>query len=488
MAVKIISNGRKNMYDVIIIGGGVIGCLIARELSRYKIKIAVLEKENDISNGTTKANSAIIHAGYDAKIGTLKAKFNVEGNAMMDKVCKELGVPFKRIGSLVLAFNEEELEIIENIYENGLKNNIPNMELLNQECVKKIEPNLSDSVLGALYAKTGGIIGPWELAIAALENAIDNGVELFLNNKVEKINAGESHFVITTNEKEYNSKYVINCAGVFADEIHKMVAKLNYKITARKGEYYLLDKSAGDTVKHIVFQCPNDLGKGVVVLPTVHGNLLVGPDANFIEDKLDVSTTEENMNYVRKTASKSTESIPFKSVITSFSGLRATSNTGDFIIKEVEDVEGFFDVAGIESPGLSASPAIAKHVADMVVKKNQSIVENPKFNPLRRQNTVFMELSDEEKNDLILKDSRYGRIICRCENITEGEIVDAIHRNAGAMTIDGIKRRVRPGSGRCQGGFCAPKVMEILARELGIDFTEVVKDSLNSDIAIGKTK
>ncbi|MFB0971915.1 MAG: FAD-dependent oxidoreductase, partial [Neofamilia sp.] len=282
--------------------------------------------------------------------------------------------------------------------------------------------------------------------------------------------------------------YVINCAGVYADEIHNMVAKPSFSIRPRKGQYYLLDKTAGETVNHVVFQCPSDFGKGVVVLPTVHGNLLIGPDANFVDDKDDVSTTGEDMEYVAKTASKSVVNIPFRSVITSFSGLRATPNTGDFIIEEVEEVDGFFDVAGIESPGLSAAPAIGKYVANLVIEKDDLIKEKSDFNPKRREHIVFMELDDEEKKSLIMEKPEYGRVICRCENITEGEIVDAIHRNAGATTVDGIKRRVRPGSGRCQGGFCAPKVMEILARELGIDYTKVVKDSPNSNIAIAETK
>lgn len=476
------------MYDVIIIGAGITGSLVARELSRYDLKIAVIEKENDVSNGTTKANSAIVHAGYDASPGSLKARFNAEGNFMMDKLCKELDVPFKRIGSLVVAFCKMDMKTVDHIYENGIKNQIPNIKILNKEEVHALEPNLSDEVVGALYAETGGIVGPWELAIAALENAMDNGVEVFLNNKVQSIKKEGDFFIVNTDKEEYRSKYVINCAGVYADEIHNMVAKPSFSIRPRKGQYYLLDKSAGNTVNHVVFQCPNDFGKGVVVLPTVHGNLLVGPDATFIDDKDDVSTTGEDMDFVAKTASKSVENIPFRSVITSFSGLRATPDTGDFIIEEVEEVDGFFDVAGIESPGLSAAPAIGKYVSKLVVEKDRSIKEKLDFNPIRREHIVFMDLSDEEKNKLIMEKPEYGRIICRCENITEGEIIDAIHRNAGATTVDGIKRRVRPGSGRCQGGFCAPKVMEILARELKVDFKEVVKDSPNSNIAIGETK
>ncbi|MBC8589813.1 NAD(P)/FAD-dependent oxidoreductase [Wansuia hejianensis] len=476
------------MYDVTIIGAGIVGTFIARELSKYQLNILLLDKENDVANGTTKANSAICHAGYDAEPNTLKARFNVEGNKMMEDICRELDVPFKRIGSLVVAFSQEEMVTIEELYQRGIANNVPNLKILNKKELVEKEPNISPNAVGALYAPTAGIMGPFELAFALAENAVDNGVELLLNNEVKKIDKLEEGYRIYTNNKEIDTKYVVNCAGVYADEIHNMVAEPQFKIVPRRGQYFLLDRIAGSTVNSVIFQCPVKNSKGVVVLPTVHGNLLVGPDAQDLDDKEDRDTTDDRLEYVRKSAYKTSEKIPFNTVITSFAGLRASPDTKDFIIGEIKGTKGFIDVAGIESPGLSASPAIGKYVAQLLKNIDGSFKENPEFKSTRKRAIHFMELSNEEKNEIIKKDPRYGRIICRCENITEGEIVDAIHRNVGGTTVDGIKRRVRPGMGRCQGGFCQPRVIEILARELGKDFTEIPKDGLNSNIAIRETK
>lgn len=476
------------MYDITIIGAGITGGFIARELSRYDLKVLVLEKENDIANGTTKANSAIAHAGYDTEPNSMKAKLNVEGNKMFDYICEELDVPFKRIGSLVVAFSDEEKVTINELYKRGVTNNVPGLRILDRDELLQKEPNLSESAVEALYAPTAGIMGPWELAIGLMENAMENGVELLLNSEVINIDKLDSGYKVYTKDKEIKTRYVVNCAGVYADKIHNMVASPTFTITPRRGQYFLLDKTAGDFVNSVVFQCPTKVSKGVVVLPTAHGNLLVGPDAELIEDKSNVETTDDRLNYVRSTAKKTSEKIPFNQVITSFSGLRASPNTGDFIIQEVEEAKGFIDVAGIESPGLSASPAIGKYVVELLKKIDGNFKEDNTFNPTRRKMIHFMSLSQEEKHEIIKKDPRYGRIICRCENITEGEIVDAIHRKAGATTVDGIKRRVRPGSGRCQGGFCQPRVIEILARELDKDITEIVKDRLNTNIATGETK
>ncbi|NLY45808.1 MAG: NAD(P)/FAD-dependent oxidoreductase, partial [Tissierella sp.] len=342
--------------------------------------------------------------------------------------------------------------------------------------------------VGALYSPTAGIFGPWELAIALMENAMENGVELSLNSEVINIEKLEGSYKVYTRDKEITTKYVVNCAGVYGDKIHNMVASPSFTIKPRRGQYFLLDKMAGNTVNSVIFQCPTKVSKGVVVLPTVHGNLLIGPDAEDIEDKSNTETSKDRLNYVRTTATKTSDKIPFNQVITSFAGLRASPDTKDFIIQEVEEAKGFIDVVGIESPGLSASPAIGKYVANLLKEIDGNFKENHKFNPIRRKMIHFMDLSQEEKREIIKKDPRYGRIICRCENITEGEIVDVIHRKAGATTVDGIKRRARPGSGRCQGGFCQPRVLEILARELNIDITKVNKDGLNTNIATEKTK
>jgi len=476
------------MYDVAVIGAGIIGTFIARELSRYDLKIALIEKDTDIANGTTKANSAIVHAGYDAEPGSLKAKLNSKGNPMFDKVCEEMDVPFKRIGSLVIATNEEEMESIRALYERGLKNNIPDMKLLNREEVREKEPNINEEVVGALYAPTAGIVSPWELAVALAENAADNGAEIRLESEVIDIKKRDNSYIIQMEQDSIEAKYIINCGGIYADKISEMAGDKSFKIYPRRGQYNILDKSAGNIVNHVIFQAPTKLGKGTLVTPTVHGNLLVGPDAEDIDDKENISTTSEGIDFVRQVSRKTTKKIPFGATITSFSGLRARPSTGDFIIEESKEAKGLINVAGIESPGLSAAPAIAEYAIDILKEIAGGLKKKEDFNPRRKPVIRFMELSDIEKARLIKKDPRYGRVICRCESITEGEIVDVINRNAGAKTVDAVKRRARPGMGRCQGGFCGPRVMEILARELGKDIKEIVKDSRASNILIEETK
>lgn len=473
------------MYDIAIIGAGVIGASIARELSRYKLKVALIEKENDVSMGTTKANSAIIHAGYDALPNTNKGKFNALGNAMFDDLCKELDVPFKRVGSYVLAFSHEEVRTLEELLQRGIDNQIPNMAIVDREELLKREPNLNPEVVAGLYAPTAGIIGPWELTIALAENAVDNGVDLLLNHEVLAIDK-KVHFNIETNQGLIEAKLVINCAGVYADQIHNMIAKESFKISAWKGQYYLLDKMTKPLLTSIMFQCPTEKGKGVLVLPTVHGNTLIGPDSELFDDKDDVETDSQNLEFIKDKAYKTVVDLPMNRVITSFAGLRAKPSNHDFIIEETE-VKDFIDVAGIESPGLSSAPAIALYVKDMVLDK-MHVEEKSDFNPIRKAVPHFMDLSDEDKKTLIAKDARYGRIICRCELITEGEIIDAIKRPLGATTVDGVKRRVRPGMGRCQGGFCGSKVMEIISRELKKDIKSIVKDKNKSYIITGETK
>lgn len=476
------------MYDIIIIGAGISGTTIARELSRYDLDVLVLDKDNDISNGTTKANTALVHAGYDAPIGSDMAKFNVEGSAIYEALCKELDVPYERVGSLVIGFNEEDKETIKSLYEQGVENGVPEMSIIDRDEILKLQPNISDKACTALYAKTAAIVGPWELAVALMENAMDNGVELKLNTEVLDITKQEEIFTLNTNNGEFQSKMVINAAGLFADEISHMISKEDFTIDPVKGEYYLLDKSVGDLANMTLFQCPSPSGKGVVVAPTTHGNILIGPNSELIDNKEDLTTTYDYLDFVKEQAKITIKDIPFDKTITTFSGLRASSSTGDFVIGETEDVKGFINVAGIKSPGLSAAPAVALHVKEIVLDILEDVELNKSFIPIRKQQIKFAELSDEEKSELIKKDSKYGHVICRCETITEGEIVDSIHRNAGATTVDGVKRRVRAGMGRCQGGFCLPKVIEILARELDEDMTDIVKDSPDSYILTEKTK
>lgn len=474
------------MYDVLIIGAGIMGASISRELSKYKLKTLILEKENDVADGTSKANSAIIHAGYDAKEGTLMAKYNAKGNEMYSKIAEELDIPFKRIGSFVLAFSEEEKEHLNMLYERGLKNGVTQMEILNFEEIKRIEPNISDSVVAGLYAKTAGIIGPWEATIGMIENAMDNGVELVLNSEVIAIEKKDNFYkVIDSKGNIYESKVIINCAGVYTDKVHNFVYPCEYKIIPRRGQYFVMDKNEGKKVNSVIFQCPNKLGKGVLVTPTVHGNLLLGPDSQDILDKEDKATTTEQLEFIKERATKSVKNISLREVIRTFAGLRAESDTEDFVIKNTNN---FIDVAGIKSPGLSAAPAIAEDVSQMVIEILKTPPKKENFNPFRRKQIRFMELSNENKKEIIKKDSSYGRIICRCENITEGEIIDSIHRNIGATTVDGVKRRCRPGMGRCQGGFCGPRIQEILAKELNKPLESIVLDGENSYILTGETK
>ncbi len=476
------------IYDVAVIGAGVIGSFVARELSRYDLSIALIDKDSDVANGTSKANSAIVHAGYDAKEGTQKAKFNAKGNEMYERVCKELDVPFKRIGSLVIATNEDEMEHVKMLYDRGIENCIPGLKVLNQQEVRALEPNIDEQVIGALHAATCGIVGPFELTIALAENAVDNGAELLLNSEVVDLTRVDGFFnILLGNGKRVKAKYVINAAGVYADKINNFISNDKIEIIPRRGEYFVFDKEAGTLVNSVIFQCPTKLGKGVLVTPTVHGNMLVGPSAENIEDKEGIDTTQEGMSFLREKAGKTTKKILFNKVITSFAGLRAVAKSGDFIIGESSDVEGLINVAGIQSPGLSSAPAIAEYIVDMIKKKVPNLKESETF-VNRREQIRFMELSDVEKQEVINKDKRYGNIICRCEWITEGEIVDAIHRNAGARTVDGIKRRVRPGMGRCQGGFCGPRVLEILARELDVSPQEIIKSNEGSNILSGVSK
>lgn len=476
------------MYDVAIIGAGIAGTFIARELSKYKLNTVVIEKENDISSGSTKANTGIVHAGYDAKPGTKMARFNVKGNTMFGNICKELDVPFEKIGSLVVGFDGEDMETIEGLYKRGKKNGVSELEIIDRERIKELEPNIGEEVVGALYAPTAGIVGPWELAIALAENAMDNGVELFLNTKVEDIEEKDGIYKIKTNKKEIEAKYIINCAGVYADEISKMVGEDTFKITPRSGQYYLLDKTAGGIMNTVIFQSPRKFGKGVVVSPTAHGNIIVGPDNEVAKNKDDTETTGHRLRIIRETAEKSIKGIPFNKNITNFAGVRAEPDLGDFIIEEAKEAKGFINVGGIKSPGLTSAPAIAEYVVDILRNIVDDLEEKNDFNPRRKEVIHFEELSDEEKAELIKKEPSYGRIICRCEAITEGEIIDCIKRNAGATTVDGVKRRARPGSGRCQGGFCMPRVMEILSRELNEDITEIVKDGTDSYILTESTK
>ena len=463
------------MKDVIIIGAGVSGCAIARELSRYQLDICVLERESDICEGTSKANSGIVHGGFDAKPGTLKAKLNVLGNSMMDEMSKKLDFEFKRNGSMVVCQNEMGIPALEKLLEQGKENGVKGMKILKREQALELEPNLADGVYAVLYIPSGGIVCPFGMNIAYAENAAQNGVEFKLGTEVQLIERVGQDYRIQTNQGVFETKYVINAAGVYADVFHNMVSELKIHIMPRRGDYCLLDKTAGDLVRHTIFQLPTEKGKGVLVTPTIHGNLLLGPTAIDIEDKEATATTAKGLHEVLEKCTKSVKNIPFKQVITSFAGLRAHEEHGEFIIGEVEDAKGFIDVAGIESPGLTSAPAIGIYVRDILAEKME-LKEKENFVEERKGIVRFLDLPKEEQNRLLQKNQAYGQIVCRCEQITEGEILDAIHRPLGATTLDGVKRRTRAGMGRCQAGFCTPKVMEILARELHLELKDIRKN------------
>lgn len=475
------------MYDVCIIGAGVSGCAVARELSRYQVKACVIEKCEDVCCGTSKANSAIVHAGFDAPEGSLMARLNVQGNERMEQLSKELDFPFQRNGSLVVCLDERELPKLQALYEKGVKNGVKGLQILTREEALAMEPNLTDAVVSALYAPAGGIVCPFLMTVALAENANTNGVEFRFDTEVENIRREDGHYLIETNQGNLKSRCVVNAAGVYADVVHHMVSSTKMKITARKGEYCLLDRSAGGHVSHTIFMLPTPMGKGVLVSPTVHGNLIVGPTAADIEDKEGTNTTREGLDELMAKAELTVKNLPFRQVITSFAGLRAHEDGNEFIIGEAADAKGFIDVAGIESPGLSSAPAIGVMVAELLRDK-MGLQEKENFIAKRKGILNPSALSLKERNELIQKNPAYGTIICRCESVTEGEIIDAIRRPVGARSLDGVKRRTRTGMGRCQSGFCSPRTMEILERELHLGMEQITKSGGSSKIVAGRTK
>lgn len=472
-------------YDVVVIGGGVIGCAVARELSRYQLKICVVERAEDVCSGTSKANSAIVHGGFDAEPGTLKAKFNILGSRMMEELSKELDFDYRRNGSLVLCFAQEDRPALQALYDKGIQNGVEGMSIISGDEVRNMEPNIEDTVVAALHVPSGGIVCPFGMTIALAENACENGVEFRFLTEAEGIEKTTEGYRILTNQGELTASCVVNAAGVYADVMHNCVSKKKLHITARKGDYCLLDKEAGALVSHTVFQLPTRMGKGVLVSPTVHGNLLTGPTATDVEDREQTATAAEELDSLISRAALSVKNIPFRQVITSFAGLRAHEDGDDFVIGEAEDAPCFFDAAGIESPGLSSAPAIGRWLAEKVAERLNA-VKKEAWNGIRKGIVRPEQLSREERAELIRKNPAYGTIICRCEGISEGEIVDAITRTLGARSLDGIKRRVRQGMGRCQAGFCTPRTMEILSRELGISMEEVCKNVPGSEMLKGE--
>ncbi|MBE7029846.1 MAG: NAD(P)/FAD-dependent oxidoreductase [Ruminococcaceae bacterium] len=473
------------MYDVAIIGAGVVGAMIARSLSRYDVTVCVVDKEHDVAMGATKANSAIVHAGFDAECGTLKALLNVRGAKMMGALCEELGVKYRNNGSMVIGFDEEDRKTLQILLERGIQNGVEDLGIVEGKELKELEPNLSDRVQCALYAPTAGIVCPYELTVAAMGNAMDNGADLRLGFSVEKIESTDEGYVLSCGDERIVSRIVINAAGLYADKIAQMVGDDTFHIHPRRGEYILLDKECGNLVSHTIFRTPSKMGKGILVTPTVDGNLLLGPTSVDMEDKEDKCTTAEGFSKIIAEACENVDGIPMGKTITSFCGLRATGSTGDFIITAPR--KGFIHVAGIESPGLSASPAIAEYVCDML-KKEMTLTEKSDFCAKRAPMHAFREMSIQQKNEVIKKDPAYGKIICRCEMVTEGEILAAIRTNPKPHDLDGVKRRTRAQMGRCQGGFCSPYIVELLANEMNVPYESVTKSGGTSIINIGKTK
>lgn len=474
------------MYDVAIIGAGVVGGMIARELSFYNIKVCLLEKENDVATGATKANSAIVHAGFDAKEGSLKAKLNVRGSKMMPEIAKALGVKYINNGSLVVGFNEEDEKTLEGLLNRGNANEVEGLRILNRNEILEIEPNIGKDVTCALYAPTGAIICPYDLAVSAIGNAMDNGAELKCNFEVTDIEGKGDFYTLKSENEKVDARFVVNCAGVYSDKVARLAGDDTFDVHPRRGEYVLLDKDCGKLISHTVFVTPSKMGKGILVSPTVDGNLLLGPTAVDGEDKTDKSICPDFFSSIYSVAERSVCGIPKNKTITSFCGLRSVGSTGDFIINT--PMERFVNAAGIESPGLSASPAIAEYVRELLAESGLALEK--KENPIttRRSMHAFRDATREEKNLMIKQNPAYGRIVCRCEGVTEGEILDAIRINPKATDLDGVKRRTRAQMGRCQGGFCSPYIIELLSKELDLPYEKITKFGGESYVATGKTK
>ena len=474
------------MFDVAVIGAGVVGALVARELSRYELDICILERMGDVAMGATRANSAIVHAGFDAKEGSLKAKLNVRGSELMESVCAELGVKYNRCGSLVVGFGDEDEKTLSELLVRGEENGVRELRIVKGEELRALEPNLGDGVTAALFAPTGAIVCPYELCMAGVGNAMDNGAMLKLNFEVSKIEKTECGYKIYSASGEcVEARYVINCAGVYSDEVAALAGAGGFTVRARRGEYMLLDRECGSHVTHTVFRCHSKMGKGVLVTPTVDGNLLLGPTAEDIDDKENTETTKAGLDKLAALAAEQVKNIPMRGVITQFTGLRATGSTGDFIIN-IKD--GFMNVAGIESPGLSSAPAIAEYVRELLSGAGLELAPKADFNPTRRPMHYFREADVDTKNEIIAKAPEFAHVICRCETVTEGEILEAIRTNPKPSDVDGVKRRTRASMGRCQGGFCTPYIVELLSRELGVPYESVTKFGGESYINVGKTK
>lgn len=466
-------------FDVVIVGAGVIGCSVARYLSKYKAKVLVIERHNDVGEETSKANSAIVHSGYDPLPGTKKAYFNVKGNKMMEQVCEELDVPFKKIGSLTVAFNDEEIEALNELMIRASKNDV-DAKIIDHDELLKMEPNLNPEAKRAIFCKDAGIVSPFNLCVNLMENAMNNEVKLHLNEEVKDIKHEDDLYKVITDKGEYVTRSVVNASGLHSDEIAHLVGADNFRVIPRKGEYYVLDHFDDNWIKHTLFLCPTKVGKGVLVSPTTSGDYIIGP-SNEDNDKTDTSTHSDVLRTVKETALKLVPNIPFGENIRQFSGIRANSSVGDFVIEESLVAPGFINLGAIMSPGLASSLAIGEYTSELLAKKF-SFEEDKNFNPYIKKHYSLKKMGYEEYKQIISNDPRYGHMVCRCEKVSEGEIVDCIHRNCGATTVKGVKKRVRPGFGKCQGTFCQEEVIKILARELHKDIGEICYSEQGTEI------
>jgi len=470
------------MIDVLIIGCGIVGAAAAYELSRYNLKITAIDRLNDIAGETTRANSGLIHAGFDPVPGTVMAKLNVRGSRLANELCEKLDVPYKRTGAFVVGFDENDRATIKRLYRYGIENNVPELEIISGEKARELEPRLSPEVICALNAPTAAIVSPWDFAIALAETAALNGVKFSLNTEATGIKPFDGGYLVATSNGEFKARAIVNAAGLYADNVHGFLKKADFEIIPSRGQYYLLDKSAGSTVSRTVFQCPDESGKGVVVTPTVHGNLLIGPSSEGVDCCGDVATDQQTLEHVWKTALKFVPGMDMRESIRNFAGVRAVAGIGDFIIREA--AKGFYDLAGIKSPGLSAAPAIAEELICLMEASGFKFSLKDEFTD-RRRVVRFRDLDGPGRSEAIRLNPAYGRIVCRCESITEGEILEAFNSPVPPVTVDGIKRRCHAGMGRCQGGFCLPRVIELIAKQFDLAPQAVLKDRKGSYIITG---
>lgn len=471
--------------DILIIGGGVIGCALARELSRYQACITVIDQAQDVAEGASKANSGIVHAGYDAVPGTLKAKYNVEGAKRFPDLCEQLGIPYKQCGALVIAFSEEEREMLEQLLDRGVRNGVPELRIVEREEMLSLEPELNPAAVCALLVPTSAIVSPYELTYALADDAAMNGVHFCFGETAEQIRKNENgSFSVLTKENIWSCRIVVNCAGASSAALHNQLSHRKLHITHRRGQYYLLDRPTAAPFKRTIFQCPSRMGKGVLVSPTVHGNILLGPSAEDIDDPLNTETTQDGLESVMERAKQTWTKVSSRNNITNFSGVRAHEDSGDFVIGQIEECQGAYEAVGIESPGLSSAPAIGAALAEEIAN-DFSLARKEKIVPFKKALKPFREMTLEEKEEALEQNPLYGNIVCRCEVITEAEIIDALHRPVPATSIDGVKRRTRAGMGRCQGGFCSPRVASIISRESGIPLINITKNGGESYLLTG---